>query len=328
MALRAETDVEALAGQFEFDDSPRTEIAPWDEDLIGVYLQDIGTVPLLTAEQEIELGRRIDAGKSARRRLEQKPSEAQRAELLLLIQQGEEARRQMIESNLRLVVSIARRYSGRGMALSDLIEEGNIGLMRAAEKYDYRKGFRFSTYATWWIRQAIIRAISCQSRVVRLPVHVSEIMSQMSKASHRLTQELGREPTSAEIATEVHMEPERVREILRACQQMISLEHQYDGDGDSTVAEMVEDSSSDSPAEQASRRVLQEQVHSALKELSARERDVILMRYGLLDGRNHTLEEIGKALGLTRERIRQIEKEAIERLRNLERSESLRAFMA
>lgn len=299
-----------------------------DEDLVGFYLQDIGGVPLLTAQDEVELAKAIERGKEASERLESgELSEEDRDIAIREREAGMAALNRIVECNLRLVVSIARRYSGRGMPLSDLIEEGNIGLMRAAEKFDYHRGFRFSTYATWWIRQAVIRSISSQSRVIRLPIHVSEMMSRMSKASHKLCQDLGREPSSEELASAVEINPERVREIARASQQLVSLEQHYGEGTEGTVADVVEDKTVDQPAEQTSRQMLREQVHSALLDLTDRERRVICLRYGIVGNRCYTLEEVGKVLGLTRERIRQIEKEALCKLREQESSASLRAYM-
>jgi RNA polymerase primary sigma factor len=294
---------------------------------VAVYLRDIGAIPLLTAAEEVALARSIELGKHAGERLGEPLGGEARSLAIREKDQGEGARRKMIESNLRLVVSIARRYSGRGVPLSDLIEEGNLGLMRATEKFDYRKGYRFSTYATWWIRQAVTRALANQSRVVRLPVHVSEMMNHVSKASHKLSQELGREPTSDEIAAEVKLNPDRVREIVKASQQPISLEQPYGEGGEGVVAEMIEDKAVDQPVDQVSREMLREQVRSALDDLSERERKVLSLRYGLSGDRHFTLEEVGQVLGVTRERIRQIEQEALWKLRQQNAAESLRAFL-
>lgn len=324
MAMRAYYEPDTSTDVDAFD---RTR-GSGDEDLVGFYLQDIGSVPLLTAAQEIDLGKAIEQGNAARKQLNRDDlSYGERASAIERRAAGEAALSRLVESNLRLVVSIARRYSGRGLPLSDLIEEGNIGLIRAAEKFDYTKGFRFSTYATWWIRQAVIRAISSQSRVIRLPIHVSEMISQMSKVSHQLCQDLGREPTSQEVASAVSLSTDRVREIARASQQLLSLEQRYGEGADGTVADIVEDKTAQQPAEEISTTLLREQVQDALSKLPERERQVICLRYGLVGDRSYTLEEVGNKLNLTRERIRQIEKEALMRLRNQESSESLRAFM-
>ncbi len=321
-------DLEDQVESQELEESPRGSAGAAVEDSVAVYLRDIGAIPLLTAPEEVELAKCIESGKRARAELEGQLGDLERKTAILRKEQGEAARRKMIESNLRLVVSIARRYSGRGMPLSDLIEEGNLGLMRATEKFDYRKGFRFSTYATWWIRQAVTRALASQSRVVRLPVHVSEMIGQVSKVSHRLSQELGREPTSEELAAEVHLSPERVREIVKASQQPISLEQPYGEGGEGAVGEMIEDKAAEQPAEQVAREMLRETVNSALEGLTDREQRVLALRYGLVGDHLHTLEEVGNVLGVTRERIRQIEKEALWKLRQPGRSEALRAFLA
>ncbi len=313
----------------ELDQSTKAATAAGGaEDSVAVYLRDIGAIPLLTAADEVELARRIEAGKLAAKSLEATESHEERLALAYEAEAGERARRKMIESNLRLVVSIVRRYSGRGMPLSDLIEEGNLGLMRATEKFDYRRGYRFSTYATWWIRQAVTRSLASQSRVVRLPVHVSDMMNQVSKASHKLSQELGREPTSDEISAEVHIAPQRVREIVKASQQPISLEQPYAEGGEGTVAELIEDKSAEQPGDQVTRDMLRKTVQSALRTLTEREQRVLALRYGLAGDHSYTLEEVGKLMGVTRERIRQIEKEALWKLRQPGSGESLKAFLA
>lgn len=301
--------------------------APGGEDSVAVYLRDIGAIPLLTAAQEVELAKSIELGKAGMPRLNEELPPEERALVVRQVESGERARRKMIESNLRLVVSIARRYSGRGMPLSDLIEEGNLGLMRATEKFEYTRGYRFSTYATWWIRQAVTRALASQSRVVRLPVHVSDIINQVSRVSLRLSQELGREATSVEIAAEVHLTPERVREIVKASQQPVSLEQPYNDGNDGTIAELVEDKAVEQPVDQVSREMLRETVRSALRSLSEREQRVLSLRYGLTEDHAYTLEEVGKLLGVTRERIRQIEKEALWKLRQPGHSEHLLPFL-
>lgn len=321
MALEDRVSAVELADERE----ARLNIA--SEDSIAVYLQDIGVIPLLTASEEVELAKRIERGKKAEEILLHSTSPEERAAARLEKNEAVRARMKMIESNLRLVVSIARRYTGRGLPLSDLVEEGNLGLMRATDKFDYTRGYRFSTYATWWIRQAVTRALASQSRVVRLPVHVSEMVTQAAKATLKLSQELGREPTSEEIAREIHMNPDRVREIIKAAQQPISLEQPFGDTGDAFISEVIEDRNAEQPADRVSMDMLRDQVRSALRELTAREREVLMLRYGLTGDRYHTLEEVGREMGVTRERIRQIEKEALSKLRNRTGAESLRAFL-
>ena len=328
MTLQSKSEVEETAEIGETGREPRREPTSGTDDSVAVYLRDIGAIPLLSAAEEVELARAIEQGKKAVHELDLPLEGHERARVVHDVEAGERARRRMIESNLRLVVSIARRYSGRGMPLSDLIEEGNLGLMRATEKFDHTRGFRFSTYATWWIRQAVTRALASQSRVVRLPVHVSDMMNQVSKATTKLSQELGREPTSDEIAAEVHLAPERVREILKASQQPISLEQPYADGAEGAVAELIEDKNAQQPADEVSRELLRETVHSALRGLSDREQRVLSLRYGLVGDHTYTLEEVGRLLGVTRERIRQIEKEALWKLRQPGRSEGLRSFLA
>ncbi len=299
-----------------------------DEDAMGAYLREIGTIPLLTADEEVRLAQCIERGKAAARKLELPLDSEERLVALAEVEQGEAARRRLIEGNLRLVVSVARRYAGRGLPLADLVEEGNLGLMRAAEKFDYSKGFRFSTYATWWIRQSVARGLANQARTLRLPVHVADLVTQVSRTSHRLSQELGREPTSAEIAEDLHLSPCRVREIMAASQQPISLDQPPGGVSEVPIGELVQDATVDQPSEQTLRQMLREHVRAALRELSEKERWVVSLRYGLDDERPRTLDEVGRLLGLTRERIRQIEKEALGNLRQLSYSESLHAFLA
>ncbi len=327
MVLRENVEIEEQDNAEATVSSAKADAAPVVEDSVAVYLRDIGIIPLLTAAEEVELAKSIELGKEASGRLNEDVSPAERRQIVQQAELGQQARRKMIESNLRLVVSIARRYSGRGMPLSDLIEEGNLGLMRATEKFDYMRGFRFSTYATWWIRQAVTRALASQSRVVRLPVHVSDLIGQVSRVTVQLSQELGREPTSEEIAREVDLQPARVREIVKAAQQPVSLEQPYNDGGEGTIADLIEDKGEAQPQDQVSREMLRETVHSALGSLTDREQRVLALRYGLAGDHIYTLEEIGKLLGVTRERIRQIEKEALYKLRDPSHSESLRAFL-
>ncbi|MGZ4754612.1 MAG: RNA polymerase sigma factor RpoD, partial [Acidimicrobiia bacterium] len=298
-------------------------------DPVRMYLKEIGKVPLLTAEQEVTLARRIEAGLDAVDRVDQESelSDAQRASLRAVARDGELAKRQLTEANLRLVVSIAKRYVGRGMALLDLIQEGNLGLIRAVEKFDYTKGFKFSTYATWWIRQAITRAIADQARTIRIPVHMVETMTKVMRIQRQLLQELGREPTVDEIAAKVELTPDRVREIQRLGQEPVSLETPVGDDDDSFLGDFVEDPNATAPATAAARALLTEAIEEALEELNDRERQVVRLRFGLDDGQVRTLEEVGREFGVTRERIRQIESKTLAKLRHPTRSQRLRDYL-
>jgi len=304
-------------------------------DPVRMYLKEIGKVPLLTAEQEVTLAKRIEAGLLAREKLsgvdaDGQPveiSENQRSSLHAVKRDGELARRQLTEANLRLVVSIAKRYVGRGMALLDLIQEGNLGLIRAVEKFDYTKGFKFSTYATWWIRQAITRAIADQARTIRIPVHMVETMNKVLRISRQMLQELGREPTVEEIAAKVEMTPDKVREIQRIAQEPVSLETPVGEEDDSLLGDFVEDPNVIAPATAAARALLSEAIEEALQELNDRERAVVRLRFGLDDGQIRTLEEVGKEFGVTRERIRQIESKTLAKLRHPTRSQRLRDYL-
>jgi RNA polymerase primary sigma factor len=299
-------------------------------DPVRMYLKEIGKVPLLTAEQEVTLAKRIEAGLHAGERLE--PLDAQlsdesHASLEAVATDGELAKRQLIEANLRLVVSIAKRYVGRGMALLDLVQEGNLGLIRAVEKFDYTKGFKFSTYATWWIRQAITRAIADQARTIRIPVHMVETMNKVLRIQRQMLQELGREPSVEEVAAKVEMTPDRVREIQRIAQEPVSLETPVGEEDDSFLGDFVEDPNTIAPATAAARALLTEAIVEALEELNDRERQVVRLRFGLDDGQVRTLEEVGKEFGVTRERIRQIESKTLAKLRHPTRSQRLRDYL-
>ena len=309
-------------------------------DPVRMYLKEIGKVPLLTAEQEVTLAKRIEAGILADQKLnpptedeEGNPiepveiSDNQRASLHAVQRDGELARRQLTEANLRLVVSIAKRYVGRGMALLDLIQEGNLGLIRAVEKFDYTKGFKFSTYATWWIRQAITRSIADQARTIRIPVHMVETMNKVLRVQRQMLQELGREPTVEEIAAKVEMTPDKVREIQRIAQEPVSLETPVGEEDDSLLGDFVEDPNVIAPATAAARALLSEAIEEALQELNDRERAVVRLRFGLDDGQIRTLEEVGKEFGVTRERIRQIESKTLAKLRHPTRSQRLRDYL-
>ncbi|MBV8950368.1 MAG: RNA polymerase sigma factor RpoD, partial [Actinobacteria bacterium] len=287
-------------------------------DPVRMYLKEIGKVPLLTAEQEVTLARRIEAGLHASAQVEESPglTDGERSGLDAVAADGMLAKRQLIEANLRLVVSIAKRYVGRGMVLLDLIQEGNLGLIRAVEKFDYTKGFKFSTYATWWIRQAITRAIADQARTIRIPVHMVETMNKVLRVQRQLLQELGREPTVEEVAVKVEMTPDRVREIQRLGQEPVSLETPVGEEDDSFLGDFVEDPTAIAPATAAARALLTEAIEEALEELNERERAVVRLRFGLDDGQVRTLEEVGKEFGVTRERVRQIESKTLAKLRH------------
>jgi RNA polymerase primary sigma factor len=298
-------------------------------DPVRMYLKEIGKVPLLTAEQEVTLAKRIEAGLHARDRHEVRTdlSDNESEGLQAVAVDGELAKRQLTEANLRLVVSIAKRYVGRGMALLDLIQEGNLGLIRAVEKFDYTKGFKFSTYATWWIRQAITRAIADQARTIRIPVHMVETMNKVLRVQRSMLQELGREPTVDEVAAKVEMTSDRVREIQRISQEPVSLETPVGEEDDSSLGDFVEDPTAIAPATAAARALLTEAIEEALEELNDRERAVVRLRFGLDDGQTHTLEEVGKEFGVTRERIRQIESKTLAKLRHPTRSQRLRDYL-
>ena len=272
------------------------------EDPVRMYLKEIGKVPLLNADEEIELAKRMELGEA-------------------------DAKKRLAEANLRLVVSIAKRYVGRGMLFLDLIQEGNLGLIKAVEKFDYRKGYKFSTYATWWIRQAITRAIADQARTIRIPVHMVETINKLIRVSRQLLQELGREPTPEEIAEEMKMPVDRVREILKISQEPVSLETPIGEEEDSHLGDFIEDSDAPAPADAASHTLLKEQLEDVLSTLTPREKKVLELRFGLEDGRNRTLEEVGKEFNVTRERIRQIEAKALRKLRHPSRSKRLKDFL-
>jgi RNA polymerase primary sigma factor len=295
---------------------------------LPLYLQEIGRVALLTAAQEVELAKAIEAGNIARNQLAEAESmdHEKLAEFNRDIADGETARRKLAEANLRLVVSVARRYMNRGMALADLIQEGNIGLLRAVEKFDYRRGFKFSTYATWWIRQAVTRAISDHARTIRIPVHMVETINKLTRTMAQLQQQFSREPTIEEIAEAVEMTPDRVREIMQMLPQPISLETPVGDDNETSLGDFVEDRNAQGLEDAGARAVLRDQVATVLDSLSPRERRVLDLRYGLETGRQHTLDEIGAELGVTRERIRQIEAKALRKLRQPSRSRRLQAL--
>jgi RNA polymerase primary sigma factor len=308
-------------------------VAPLTGDPVRMYLKEIGKVPLLTAAQEIDLAMKIDAGLDAAKKLEDAfdagttLDRAEKRRLTRIEQVGLDAKQQLVEANLRLVVSIAQRYVGRGMLFLDLIQEGNLGLIRAVEKFDYTKGFKFSTYATWWIRQAITRAIADQARTIRIPVHMVETINKLIRVQRGLLQELGREPTPEEIGEQMEMTADRVREILKISQEPVSLETPIGEEEDSQLGDFIEDGEAVVPPDAASFSMLQEQLSKVLDGLAERERKVIELRFGLVDGHPRTLEEVGREFGVTRERIRQIESKTLCKLRHPSRSSKLKDYL-
>ena len=299
-------------------------------DPVKDYLRLIGRVPLLNAEQEVELAKRIEAGLFAAQKLAEGSrnlSTEARIDLEQVAREGRTAKNHLLEANLRLVVSLAKRYTGRGMLFLDLVQEGNLGLIRGVEKFDYTKGYKFSTYATWWIRQAISRAMADQARVIRLPAHMVEIINKLARVRRRMLQDLGREPTPEELAVELDMTPEKVIEVQKYGREPISLHTPLGEDGDSEFGDLIEDSEAIEPGEAVSFTLLQEQLHSVLDTLSEREAGVVSMRFGLADGQPKTLDQIGKVYGVTRERIRQIESKTLSKLRHPSRSQILRDYL-
>ncbi|MBD2895065.1 RNA polymerase sigma factor [Actinomadura nitritigenes] len=314
------------------EDAPAQQIAAAGAtaDPVKDYLKQIGKVPLLNAEQEVELAKRIEAGLFAEERLAADGpalSEEDLEDFEWIAEDGRRAKNHLLEANLRLVVSLAKRYTGRGMLFLDLIQEGNLGLIRAVEKFDYTKGYKFSTYATWWIRQAITRAMADQARTIRIPVHMVEVINKLARVQRQMLQDLGREPTPEELAKELDMTPEKVVEVQKYGREPISLHTPLGEDGDSEFGDLIEDSEAIVPADAVSFTLLQEQLHSVLDTLSEREAGVVSMRFGLTDGQPKTLDEIGKVYGVTRERIRQIESKTMSKLRHPSRSQVLRDYL-
>ncbi|WP_406269978.1 RNA polymerase sigma factor [Actinacidiphila glaucinigra] len=328
----AETEAESFVlSDEDEDDAPAQQVAAAGAtaDPVKDYLKQIGKVPLLNAEQEVELAKRIEAGLFAEDKLAQadKLAPKLKRELEIIAEDGRWAKNHLLEANLRLVVSLAKRYTGRGMLFLDLIQEGNLGLIRAVEKFDYTKGFKFSTYATWWIRQAITRAMADQARTIRIPVHMVEVINKLARVQRQMLQDLGREPTPEELAKELDMTPEKVIEVQKYGREPISLHTPLGEDGDSEFGDLIEDSEAVVPADAVSFTLLQEQLHSVLDTLSEREAGVVSMRFGLTDGQPKTLDEIGKVYGVTRERIRQIESKTMSKLRHPSRSQVLRDYL-
>jgi RNA polymerase primary sigma factor len=287
------------------------------DDSVGLYLKEVGRVPLLTAREEVQLAKRIERGRKARERLASEPvSPKDRIELRMQIEDGWAAREHLVTANSRLVISVAKKYMGRGVPFLDLIQEGNIGLIRATKKFDYRRGHKFSTYATWWIRQAVTRAIADQGRTIRVPVHMGDQINKLLRLSHQLTQKLGRDPSTEELAEVLDVHPKKVENMIQVARRPLSLETPTDDEEDSVLGDFVEDEEAAEPAELATQHLLREQLQDVLNRLPPREVRILQLRYGLLDGKSYTLEEVGHKMGVTRERVRQIEAQALSRLRH------------
>ncbi len=298
------------------------------DDMIGLYLKEVGRIPLLTAEEEVDLAKRIEAGRAAREELALGVDDPERrAELRRLIEDGWRAREHLITANSRLVISVAKKYMGRGVPFLDLIQEGNIGLIRAIKKFDYRRGHKFSTYATWWIRQAVTRAIADQGRTIRVPVHMGDQINKLLRVQHHLTQKLGRNPTINELAEELGVPPKKVEYMLKVARRPLSLEMPTDDEEDSVLGDFIEDKDSPAPDEAATRNLLREHLEAILNTLPPREVRILQLRYGLLDGQAYTLEEVGRKMGVTRERVRQIEAQALSRLRHPNIRRQLREYL-
>jgi RNA polymerase primary sigma factor len=328
----AEIQDEPFVYSDDDEDRPAAQLAVGGatSDPVKDYLKQIGKVPLLTAGQEVDLAKRIEAGLFAEEKLAGRSGVLgpdQSIDLERVVDDGRRAKNQLVEANLRLVVSQAKRYTGHGMLFLDLIQEGNLGLIRGVEKFDYTKGYKFSTYATWWIRQAISRAMADQARTIRIPVHVVEVINNLARVRRQMMQDLGREPTPQELAAELDLTPERVIEVQKYGREPISLHTPLGEEGDSEFGDLIEDSEAIQPGEAVSFSLLQEQLHSVLETLSEREAGVVSGRFGLTDGQPKTLDEIGKVYGVTRERIRQIESKAMSKLRHPSRSNMLRDYL-
>jgi len=326
VSLEAEAEAAALS-----DDTAGKDLddqTPAMGDSVHTYLKSIGRTSLLTAEQEVDLAKRIEAGLFAEHKLESATglSDDYRRDLELVAEDGRRAKSHMLEANLRLVVSVAKKYSDRGLSLLDVVQEGNLGLIRAVEKFDYTKGYKFSTYAMWWIRQAIQRGFADSARTIRLPVHVLEMLSKLSRVERDMHQRLGREPTPEELAVELDRTPDQIEELLRTSRQPISLDSTIGEDGETSIGDLIEDVDAPEASELVDRQLMAEQLRSALDALTPREATIMAMRFGLYDGNPHTLDEIGRALGLTRERIRQLEKQSLSKLRHPSRAQPLLDF--
>jgi RNA polymerase primary sigma factor len=327
---------EDLAEEEEIDEEIQPELASDDnylanidtDDTIGLYLKEVGRVPLLTAEEEVELAQRIERGRLAREELARgNVSPRRRQELQLLIEDGWAAREHLITANSRLVISVAKKYMGRGVPFLDLIQEGNIGLIRAAKKFDYRRGHKFSTYATWWIRQAVTRAIADQGRTIRVPVHMGDQINKLLRVQHQLTQRLGRDPSVEELAVALDVTPQKVENMIQVARRPLSLETPTDDEEDSVLGDFIQDEEATAPDETATYNLLREHLDSVLNGLPPREVRILQLRYGLLDGQAYTLEEVGRKMGVTRERVRQIEAQALSRLRHPAIRRKLREYL-
>lgn len=310
----------------DFEDDHDLDMMP-SNDTVGLYLKEMSRVPLLKTEEEVSLAKRLEAGLDAEKKLQQNPNHPCAPEWLLIAQDGADAREHLIKANTRLVVSIAKKYMSRGVPFLDLIQEGNLGLMKAVEKFDYRRGYRFSTYATWWIRQTITRAIADQGRTIRVPVHMSDRIRRLYRVVRELEQEHGRKPSMEEIAQEMDEEPRKVEWMLKVSWQPLSLEHPVGEDDDSELGNFIENDSMPTPSETAYTNLLNEKIEEMLSTLTPREARILRLRFGLANGRSYTLEEVGRKFGLTRERIRQIEGRALRRLRHPRRSRQLRDYL-
>jgi RNA polymerase primary sigma factor len=329
-----ELDADGDAMAVENDSAVFDDIKDLDDqtpamgDSVHTYLKSIGRTSLLTAEQEVDLAKRIEAGLFAEHKLDSASglTEAYRRDLEMVAEDGRRAKAHMLEANLRLVVSVAKKYSDRGLSLLDVVQEGNLGLIRAVEKFDYTKGYKFSTYAMWWIRQAIQRGFADSARTIRLPVHVLEMLSKLSRVERDMHQRLGREPTPEELAVELDRTPDQIEELLRTSRQPISLDSTIGEDGETSIGDLIEDVDAPEASELVDRQLMAEQLRSALDALTPREATIMAMRFGLYDGNPHTLDEIGRALGLTRERIRQLEKQSLSKLRHPSRAQPLLDF--
>jgi RNA polymerase primary sigma factor len=317
--------LEAEAAALGDVDKDLDDQTPAMGDSVHTYLKSIGRTSLLTAEQEVDLAKRIEAGLFAEHKLETAPGldEAYRRDLEMVAEDGRRAKAHMLEANLRLVVSVAKKYSDRGLSLLDVVQEGNLGLIRAVEKFDYTKGYKFSTYAMWWIRQAIQRGFADSARTIRLPVHVLEMLSKLSRVERDMHQRLGREPTPEELAVELDRTPDQIEELLRTSRQPISLDSTIGEDGETSIGDLIEDVDAPEASELVDRQLMADQLRHALDGLTQREATIMAMRFGLYDGNPHTLDEIGRALGLTRERIRQLEKQSLSKLRHPSRAQPL-----
>jgi RNA polymerase primary sigma factor len=327
---------EELAEEEEIDEEAQPELSSDDnylanidtDDTIGLYLKEVGRVPLLTAEEEVELAQRIERGRMAREELARgNVSPRRRQELQRLIEDGWAAREHLITANSRLVISVAKKYMGRGVPFLDLIQEGNIGLIRAAKKFDYRRGHKFSTYATWWIRQAVTRAIADQGRTIRVPVHMGDQINKLLRVQHQLTQRLGRDPSVEELADSLDVTPQKVENMIQVARRPLSLETPTDDEEDSVLGDFIQDEEATAPDETATYNLLREHLDSVLNGLPPREVRILQLRYGLLDGQAYTLEEVGRKMGVTRERVRQIEAQALSRLRHPAIRRKLREYL-